>query len=143
LQKLEVKKAVKAVVPADVDDGISHGQRQVLIAFALPNDDSKEYATPVGAIDGNQEQYFDDLLFFYDDPHTIYTHWPKDVWSDIDAHRAKAGMNELQTRLALGQKIETDTPQAEGNRTVTYDANGKKWTVTFRNDKAATVNSGQ
>lgn len=143
LEKLDVKKAIKAAVPADVDDGISHGQRQALIVFTLPGDDKQEYATPVGATDIGEEQYYDDLLFFYDDPRTIYTHWPADVWAAIDAHQVKPGMNELQTRLALGQKIQTDDPQTEGNRTVAYDADGKKWTVTFRDDKATTVNSGQ
>lgn len=140
LQKLDVKKAIKAAVPADVDDGISHGQRQALVVFTFP-DDKQEYATPVGAIDTGTEQYYDDLLFFYDDPHTIYRHWPKDLWAAIESHQVKPGMNELQARLAVGQKIQTDNPQAEGNRTVTYDADGKKWTVTFRNDKAITVNS--
>ena len=135
LQKLDIKKAVKAAVPADVDDGISHGARQALLVFTLA-DGKQEYATPVGAMDGKEEQYYDDLLFFYDDPHTIYSHWPKDVWAAIDAHQAKQGMNELETRLALGQKIQTDNPQTEGNRMVTYDADGKKWTVTFRDDKA-------
>jgi hypothetical protein len=142
LQKLTVKKAIKAVVPADIDDGISHGQHQAMIVFTLPGDHKQEYATPVGAIDGSEEQYYDDLLFFYDDPHTIYTHWPKDVWAAIEAHQVKPGMNELQTRFALGQKIQTDTPQTEGNRTVTYDADGKKWTVTFQNDKATNIKQG-
>jgi len=141
LQKLDVKTAIKAAVPADVDDGISHGQRQALVVFTLPND-GQAYATPVGAIDGPEEQYYDDLLFFYDDPHTIYTRWPKDVWTAVDTHQVKPGMNELQTRLAVGQKIQTDNPQTEGNRTVTYDADGKKWTVTFRNDKATDVKQG-
>jgi hypothetical protein len=141
LQKLDVKKAIKAAVPADVDDGISHGQRQAMVVFTLPND-QQEYATPVGAMDGAEEQYYDDLLFFYDDPHTIYSHWPKVVWDAIESHQVKPGMNELETRLAVGQKIQTDDPQAEGNRTVTYDANGKKWTVTFRNDKATDVKQG-
>ena len=142
LQKLDVKKAIKAAVPADVDDSISHGQRQAMVVFTLPGDDKQQYATPVGAMDGAEEQYYDDLLFFYDDPHTIYSHWPKDVWDAIEAHQVKPGMNELQTRLAVGQKIQTDNPQAEGNRTVTYDADGKKWTVTFRSDKATDVKQG-
>jgi hypothetical protein len=141
LQKMDVKKAVEASVPKDVDDGISHGQKQALVVFTMPGDE-KEYATPVGARDGGTEQYYDDLLFFYDDPHTIYTHWPKDVWSAVEAHQPKQGMNELQTRLAVGQKIHTDDPKTEGNRTVTYDADGKKWTVTFRNDKATEVKAG-
>lgn len=141
LQKLDIKRAIKAAVPADVDDGMSHGQRQVLVVFTMHGND-KQYATPVGAIDGNREQNFDDLLFFYDDPHTIYTNWPRDVWAAVDAHQVKPGMNELQTRLALGQKIQTDNPQVEGNRTVTYDADGKKWTVTFRKDKATEIKQG-
>lgn len=141
LQKLDVKKAIKAVLPADVDDSISHGQRQALLVFTLPNE-KQEYATPVGAMDGAEEQYYDDLLFFYDDPHTIYSHWPKDVWDAIETHQVKPGMNELETRLAVGQKIQTDNPQAEGNRTVTYDADGKKWTVTFKMDKATDVKQG-
>ena len=118
LQKLEVKKAIKVAVPADVDDGISHGTRQAMYVFTLPNE-KQEYATPVGAMEGSEEQYYSDLLFFYDDPHSIYTHWPADVWTAVEAHQAKPGMNELQTRLALGQKIQTDNPKTEGNRTVT------------------------
>jgi hypothetical protein len=138
LQKLNIKKAIKAAVPADVDDGISHGSRQALLVFTLPGDE-KEFATPVGAMDAAAEQYYDDLLFFYDDPHTIYNHWPKEIWGAIDAHQVKPGMNELQARLAVGQKIQTDNPREEGNRTVAYDADGKNWTVTFRGDKATEV----
>ena len=141
LQKLEVKKAIKESVPADIDDGISHGSKQAMYVFTMPND-TKEYATPVGALEGDQEQYFSDMLYFYDDPHTIYTNWPKDTWAAVDAHQPKQGMNELQTRLAVGLKIQTDNPRAEGNRTVTYDADGKKWTVKFVNDRAASVQGG-
>ena len=142
LQKLDLKKAIKVAVPADVDDGISHGTRQAMYVFTLPGDAKQEYATPVGAMDAGGEQYYSDLLFFYDDPHTIYANWPKDAWTAVDAHQAKPGMNELQTRLALGQKIQTDNPQTEGNRTVTYDADGKKWTVTFVNDRATKIQNG-
>ena len=124
---------------ANIKDGSAPKHRRL---FTLPGDEKQEYATPVGAMDGSEEQYYSDLLFFYDDPHTIYAHWPRDVWTAVDAHEAKPGMNELQTRLAVGQKIQTDNPQAEGNRTVTYDANGKKWTVTFHGDKATAVKQG-
>ena len=93
-------------------------------------------------MEGNEEQYYSDLLYFYDDPHTIYSSWSKEIWDAVDAHQVKPGMNELQTRLALGQKIQTDNPRAEGNRTVTYDADGKKWTITFREDKATAIKQG-
>ncbi len=141
LQKLDLKKAIKVAVPADVDDGISHGTRQAMYVFSLAGD-THEYATPVGAMEGSEEQYYSDLLYFYDDPHTIYANWPKDIWAAVEAHQAKPGMNELQTRLALGQKIQTDNPRSEGNRTVTYDQDGKKWTVTFVKDRATKVENG-
>jgi hypothetical protein len=137
-QRLDIKKIVKASPPAHEDDSMSHGARQVFAVFSMPGD-AKLYATPIGVMEGSDEEYFCDLLFYYDDPHTIYD-WPRDVWAAVDAHRAKAGMNELQARTALGQKIETDGG-SEGNRTVTYDANGKKWTVTFAGDRATTIKS--
>lgn len=140
VQKLDVKKAIKAVVPKDVDDGISHGNRQAMYVFTLPGEQT-EYAMPVGVMDVEQEQYYSDLLFFYDDPHTIYSHWSMDVWTAVDAHQVKPGMSELQTRMAIGQKMHADR-RTEGNRTVTYDQDGKKWTVTFANDRATEIKQG-
>lgn len=145
-QRLDIKKIVKASTPASEDDSMSHGARQVFAVFSMAGDakgntkgDTKLYATPIGVIDGSEEQYFCDLLFYYDDPHTIYD-WSKDVWAAVDTHQIKPGMNELQVRTALGQKMETDGG-SEGSRTVTYDANGKKWTVTFSGDRATAIKS--
>lgn len=137
-QKLDIKKAIKAVVPARVDDGIDHGSEQAMVVFALPG--SKDlYATAVGAMQGATEQYFDDMLFYYDDPHTIYSNWPRDVWTAIDAHQVKPGMSELQTRTAIGSKAQYDDNQNEGNRTADYDVNGKHIKVTFQHDKATSI----
>jgi len=137
VQALQIKKVIKAAPPASVDDGISHGSRQAFAVFTEPGN-KDEYATPVGVIDGNQEQYYTDMLFFYDDPHTIYDYWPKDVWAAIEAHQVKPGMSELEARMAVGQKMQTDG-QTEGDRTVTYSQDGKKWTVTFVKDKATEI----
>ncbi len=101
LQKLEIKKAIKVAVPADVDDGISHGSKQAMYVFTLPND-KQEYATPVGAMDGSEEQYYSDLLFFYDDPRTIYANWPKDVWAAVDAAPGKAGDERVADAAGTG-----------------------------------------
>jgi hypothetical protein len=136
-QRLDVKKIVKATAPASVDDGISHGSRQAFAVFALPGSPTL-YATAIGAIDGDQEAYFCDNLFFYDDPHTIYDYWPHDVWTAIDAHQVKPGMSELETRMSLGQMTQTDGG-AKGNRQVTYDVNGNKWTVKYVGDHATTI----
>ncbi len=138
-QRLEIKKAIKAEAPADVDDGIDHGTRQAFVVFSLPGSPSL-YATVVGAIDAGQEQYFSDVLFYYDDPHSIYDYWPKNVWAAVDAHQVIPGMSELQTQMSIGHNQHTEI-SSEGNRTVTYDQAGKKWTVTFVNDKATSIKS--
>ncbi len=136
-QRLDIKKVIKAVPPAQVDDGISHGSRQVFAVFALPGSPSL-YATVIGVMDGSEEEYFSDVLFYYDDPHTIYDNWPRNVWSAIDAHQVIPGMSELETRMSIGQNQHTDS-SSEGNRTVTYDQAGKQWTITFVNNRATTV----
>ena len=138
-QRLDVKKVIKASVPAKVDDGIEHGTKQAIAVFALPGQEDL-LATPIGVMDGNEERYYSDILFFYDDPHTIYNNWSKDMWAAIDAHQVKSGMNELQTRLAIGQKMHPDG-QKEGDRTVTYDQDGKHWTVTFVKNSATAIKS--
>jgi hypothetical protein len=139
-QRLDIKKAIKVAVPASVHDNIEHGDRQAMVVFTLPGS-TKEFATAVGFMQGQDEHYFDDLLFYYDDPHTIYSNWPRETWAAIDAHQVKPGMSELQTRMAIGMKAHLDG-QIEGNRTVDYDVNGKHIVVTYR-DNHATAIQGQ
>lgn len=136
-QKLDVKKVIKAVAPPSVDDNIPHGDHQAMLVFTLPGS-KDEYAVAVGAMQGTQEQYFDDLLLYYDDPHTIYSHWPKDLWAAIDAHQVKPGMSELQTRTAIGSKVQSDS-QTEGDRTVDYDVNGKHIVVNYSHNRATSI----
>jgi hypothetical protein len=136
-QQLDIKKIIKAAPPDQVDDGISHGTRQAFAVFALPNSSSL-YATVIGAFDGSQEEYFCDVLFYYDDPHTIYDNWPKNIWAAVDAHRVIPGMNELQTRMSVGQNQHVESA-GEGTRTITYDQAGKKWTITFVDKKATKI----
>jgi hypothetical protein len=80
------------------------------------------------------------VLFYYDDPHTIYDNWPKNIWAAIDAHQVIPGMNELQTQMSIGHNQQVDD-SSEGNRTITYDQAGKKWTITFVNNKASKIQS--
>jgi hypothetical protein len=126
-------------LPPKEDDSLEHGTRQAFAVFALPGNEEL-FATPIGAMQGDQEAYFADALFFYDDPHTIYDYWPKDVWAAIDAHQVKPGMSELQTRMAIGQKMHPDGDK-EGDRTVTYDQDGKHWTVTYVKNRATVIKS--
>jgi len=136
-QPLDIKKVIKAAPPAQVDDGISHGTRQAFAVFALPGSPGL-YATVIGAMDGSQEEYFCDVLFYYDDPHTIYDNWPKNVWAAIDAHQVIPGMSELETRMSIGQNQHANG-SSEGSRTITYDQAGKHWTITFVDNHATAI----
>jgi hypothetical protein len=137
-QQLDVKKVIKASPPASVHDNVEHGDHQAMVVFTMPGSD-KQYATAVGYLEGPQEEhYYNDLLFYYDDPHKIYNNWPKDVWAAVDAHQVKPGMNELQARTALGN-MKTADGDKEGSRTVDYNIDGKHTIVEFRNDKAVSV----
>ena len=80
------------------------------------------------------------MLFYYDDPHTIFDHWPKEVWAAVDAHQVKPGMSELETRMAIGRKTHT-SGGTEGDRTVTFDQDGKHWTITYVNNRATEIKS--
>ncbi len=137
-QKLDVKKIVKAVAPRSVHDNIEHGDHQAMVIFSLAGSNAL-YATPVGFMDGPiDEHYFADVLFYYDDPHTIYDNGPTDVWAAIDAHQVKPGMSELETRMAIGMKATYDS-ETEDDRTVDYDVNGKHIKVTYQNNKATSI----
>ena len=139
-QQLDIKKVIKQAVPAGVEDSVQHGSRQALAIFSLPGGKDL-YATPIGYMQGNDEAYYTDLLFYYDDPHKIYSNWPKDMWSAIDAHEVKPGMSELQTRMSIGEKLHPDG-QTEGDRTVSYDQDGKQWTITYVGNKATNIKAG-
>jgi hypothetical protein len=60
------------------------------------------------------------------------------VWAAIDSHQVKQGMSELETRMAIGQNLHADGDK-EGDRTVTYDQDGKHWTVTYVKNRATTI----
>jgi len=142
-EKLSISKLVKAAAPTKEDDRIPHGTKQYFVVFTLSGPDGKPgtFATPIGAVQGDDEKIYTDLMFFYDDPKTIYDNWPKSVWDAVAVHEPKVGMSELQTQMAVGTSQESDS-QSIGNRTVTYDAGGKKWAVTFSKGVATQVKAG-
>jgi hypothetical protein len=137
VQALQIEDIVTQKAPAGLATRIPLGDKQVFAVFRMPND-AKEYATAIGYLQGDDSKYYCDDIFYYDDPHQMYKFWPADVWQAVDQHKPIAGMNELQTAMALGMIQQSESSDI-GNRTVDYDAGGKKWSVTFQNDKATTV----
>lgn len=140
-EKLNIQDIVTQKVPASVPSRIPRGNEQAFAVFTI-NGDTKEYATAIGTIQGSDSTYYCDNVFYYDDPHTMYNFWPKDVWQAIDAHHPIQGMNELQTAMALGVMQQSDSSNY-GNRTVEYNAGGQHWSVTFEDDKAVAVHGPQ
>ena len=142
-EKLAISKLIKAIAPPKENNRVPHGSRQYFAVFTVTGPDAKPgtYAAPIGFAQGDDEKIYADLLFYYDDPKTIYDNWPKPIWDAVAAHTPTVGMNELQTQMTVGILMESDS-QSIGNRTVTYTAGGKKWTVTFVKNAATQVKAG-
>jgi len=56
----------------------------------------------------------------------------------VDAHQVKPGMSELETRMSIGMKEHPDG-EKEGDRTVTYDLDGKHWTIRYVKNRATEI----
>jgi hypothetical protein len=138
-----ITKIVKAVAPAKEHNRVPHGSAQYFAVFTIagPDVEPGTFAAAIGYIDGADEKFYTDQLFYYDEPKTIYDNWPKPVWEAVAAHTPTLGMTENQARMAVGILIESDSTEI-GNRTVTYDAGPKKWTVTFQKGVATAVKVG-
>jgi hypothetical protein len=80
-------------------------------------------------------------MFFIEDPHDLYKHWPADVWQKIDAHEVQPGMSELQTSFAIGMGVSAGSGDY-GSRTLQYPNAGKPLVIKFENDKAVEIKPG-
>ena len=131
------KIAIREVVVTDVAPQ-APGVRQWLACFAL---DGKSYAAPIGTVkDGHSKISFDDI-FFLEDPHSLYKHWPADVWKKIDAHEVQSGMSELQASFSIGSGVPEGSGDY-GSRTLHYANAGKPLVITFQNDQAVEIKPG-
>lgn len=132
LQKLEMKDVVSGVSPKDPSN------RQVLAVF---KDSGRSYATPIGYDRGGDFKFYSDDMFFIEDPHQLYSHWPAEVWQAIDQHQVKPGMNELQADFAIGIGL-LDSSSGSIDKTLNYPNGGKPITISFRDGKAAEIRPG-
>ena len=131
LEKIEIKDVVAQNV---------RGQKQVMAVFTRAGG-PEEFAVSIGAVTNGTYNFFINDVLFIDDPHQLYNHWPADVWTAIDHHEAKPGMNELQTSFALGTNIRVGRGDY-GNRTVQYLNGDKSTVVTFSDNKASSIEAG-
>ena len=136
-EPIVIKDAIEAVAPARTAIRIPVGDKQVFLIFTHGTD-PKEYATPVGFKKDGDYTFLTDQIYFYDDPHKLYSYWGPQVWAAIDAHKAIPGMSERQTQMALGQ-VSSPHGDNPGNRTVEYFNNNHPEDVTFVNGKSTKI----
>lgn len=132
LQKLEVKDVVTGISPKDP------AAREVLAVFS---EGGKSYATPIGKEVDGDFKFFSDYMFFIEDPHQLYNHWPADVWQTIDQHQVKPGMSELQVGYSIGIGL-LESGSDSIDRTLDYPNGGKPLTVSFHDGKATEIKPG-
>jgi hypothetical protein len=138
LEKIDIKNVISQRVPRSLSEGqVAVVQYDILAVFTLAGGAST-YAVAIGKSVGDDFNSTANDLFFFADPHQLYSHWPPEIWKAIDEHRALSGMNELQVGLALGTSG-TIGPGDYGNRSVEYSNNGNPVKVTFDHNKAVSV----
>jgi hypothetical protein len=132
IERLEVKDVV-----TDTPTGAGN-RRQVMAVFQK---EDKSYAVPIGFEAEGQYKIYSDEMFFVEDPHELYKHWPADVWQAVAQHEVKPGMNELQADFAVGMGA-LDGGSSASERTLRYPNGGKPLVVIYRDGKAAEVRPG-
>ena len=142
LAKLQIKDVVLQREPVALKEGqVSIIQKQIMAVFEKA-DEPGTFAASFGTNTGDDYAFTANDMFFFDDPHELYKHWPADIWSAVDQHEAKQGMSELQASFALGTAMNAD-PGDYGNRTIEFVNAGKPVTVVFEKNKAVTVTPGK
>jgi hypothetical protein len=131
IERLDIKDVIAVAAPG--------GRRQVVALF---DKDRHDYAVPIGfESEGGQYKIYSDEMFFVEDPHELYKHWPADVWQAVSQHEVKPGMNELQADFAVGMGV-PDAGASSNERTVRYPNGGKPLVVTYSGGKATEVKAG-
>jgi hypothetical protein len=131
-EPLVIKDVFEQVAPKQATFRIPGGDRQVLVVFTMPKsaDPARQYAVPVGYRQGHDYTFYTDEIFFYDDPHQLYSFWGPQIWQAVDAHQVIMGMTEHEVEMALGQVSKSDGKNY-GNRLVVYANVGHPMAVTF------------
>lgn len=126
LERLQIK---------DIVADQAEGKRQVIAVFER---EGKSYAVPIGTGSDGQYRIYSDEMFYIEDPHELYKHWPADVWHAVDQHEIMPGMDELQATFAVGMGV-PDAGTSADEKTVRYPNGGKPLVVTYQGGKVAEV----
>ena len=130
IERLEIKDVMAVAAPG--------GRKQMVATFER---EGHSYAVPIGFETEGQYKIYSDEMFYVEDPHELYKHWPADVWQAVEQHEAKLGMNELQVDFAVGMGT-LDAGSSSAERTLHYANRGKPLVVIYRDGKAVEVRPG-
>ena len=132
IERLEIKDVV-----TDIPAGAGN-RRQVMAVFQK---EAKSFAVPIGFENDGQYKIYSDEMFFVEDPHELYKHWPAEVWQAIGQHEIKPGMNEMQADFSVGMGV-PDAGASSDEKTVRYPNGGNPLVVVYSGGKAAEVKAG-
>jgi hypothetical protein len=132
IERLEIKDVVTEIGPG------GGKRRQMMAVFQK---DGTSYAVPIGFETEGQYKVYSDEMFYVEDPHELYKHWPAEVWQAVGQHEVKPGMNELQADFAVGMGV-PDAGASSEEKTVRYPNGGKPLVVIYREGKAAEIKAG-
>ncbi len=129
IQKLEIKQVVTDKAPN------SGTQKAIMAVF---ENGGKSNAVQIGLITDGEYKFYSDAMFFVQDPHELYKHWPADMWQSVDKHEVKPGMNEFQAVFAVGMG-RPDSQIDPSWKTVHYPDGGNPIAITFHDGKATEI----
>jgi hypothetical protein len=132
IERLEIKEIITAM-PAGKGE-----RRQVMALFQK---EGRTFAVPIGYEANEQIKIYSDEIFFIENPHDLYKHWPTDVWQAVEQHEVKPGMNEMQADFAIGMGV-PEAGNSSYEKTVRYPNGGKPLVVVYRDGKAEEIKAG-
>ncbi len=138
IEKLQITDVVLNAAPrAPLRPGQVRARPNEQQMIAVFEKQGREFAVPIGVEENGEYQINADEMFYLQDPHQLYKHWPAGVWQAIEEHQVRPGMNELQVSFALGYGV--PQPSQGDTKVVNYPNGGHPVEVTFRDGKAAEI----
>jgi len=133
---------IEKVVVIDVIAATPPGQGQRRQVMAVFDKEGKPNVVPIGYESDGEYKIYSDEMFYIQDPHDLYKHWPADVWQAVAQHEVKPGMSEMQADFAIGMGV-PDGGNTSDSKTVRYPNGGKPLVVVYQGGKAAEIKPGQ
>ncbi len=107
-------------------------RRQVMAIFQK---EGKTYAVPIGFEADEQYKIYSDEMFYIEDPHDLYKHWPPEVWQAVEQHQVNPGMNEMQADFAIGMGVPDGGRALRSKRRCAIPMAGSRWWSSIKTAK--------